>query len=35
VVGGPVVPGRALQHLGDTVLHTVQVPMTTAGDWPA
>ena len=30
VVGGPVVPGRALLHLGDTVLHTVQVPFTVA-----
>lgn len=28
VVGGPVVPGRALLHLGDTLLHTVQVPFT-------
>ena len=27
-VGGPVVPGRALLHLGDTLLHTVQVPFT-------
>src|SRR4029079_136336 len=31
VVGGPVVPGRALLHLGDTVLLTVQVPMTAPG----
>jgi S-DNA-T family DNA segregation ATPase FtsK/SpoIIIE len=30
IVGGPVVPGRALLHLGDTVLHTVQVPFTVA-----
>jgi DNA segregation ATPase FtsK/SpoIIIE, S-DNA-T family len=28
VVGGPVVPGRALLHLGDTLLRTVQVPVT-------
>jgi S-DNA-T family DNA segregation ATPase FtsK/SpoIIIE len=30
VVGGPVVPGRALLHLGDTLLHTVQVPFPVA-----
>jgi S-DNA-T family DNA segregation ATPase FtsK/SpoIIIE len=33
LVGGPVVPGRALLHLGDAVLHTVQVPLTTRADW--
>jgi S-DNA-T family DNA segregation ATPase FtsK/SpoIIIE len=32
VVGGPVVPGRALVHLGDTTLHTVQVPLTMPTD---
>jgi S-DNA-T family DNA segregation ATPase FtsK/SpoIIIE len=31
-VGGPVVPGRALLHLGDTVLHTVQVPFTVVAE---
>jgi S-DNA-T family DNA segregation ATPase FtsK/SpoIIIE len=30
VVGGTVVPGRALLHLGDTLLHTVQVPFPVA-----
>jgi hypothetical protein len=27
-----VVPGRTLLHLGDTVLHTVQVPFTAASE---
>ena len=28
-IGAPVAPGRAIIHLGDGALHTVQVPMTT------
>jgi S-DNA-T family DNA segregation ATPase FtsK/SpoIIIE len=35
IVGGPVVPGRALLHLGDTLLRTVQVPLTVASDMTA
>ncbi len=31
-IGGPLTPGRAIVHLGDGQLTTVQVPLTTATD---